>query len=284
MRESGELASSAGAIPEYDGAGTSCLGEKSTVSMLRESGLMLILAALLCAPGCAGSRQDLRPYRPPCQKAVVFAVDGAGGFHAPTQAMRETVMAEGLPIGVEVVEWTHGYGRVFMDHLDYAHVRCMGQQLAGHICAWQQAHPGMDVDIVGHSAGCAVVLAAAEFLPPCALDHIVLLAPSISADYDLRPALRSVRKSLDVFHSCRDQVLFFGTIFTGTTDRQWPGPVAGRTGFFPCPCSFEDTVLYQKLRQHAWQREQRAAGHRGGHYGGYQPAFLRASVLPILME
>lgn len=261
------------------GAGTSCLW----VLHVSKRGFLLMLMLFWCAPGCAGSRQDLRPYRPPCQRAVVFAVDGAGGFHGPTQALRETMMANALPIGVEVVEWTHGYGRVFMDHLDYAHARCMGQQLASHICAWRQAYPNMDVDIVGHSAGCSVVLAAAEFLPPCALDHIVLLSPSISADYDIRPALRSVRKSLDVFHSQRDQVLFFATIFTGTTDRQW-GPVAGRTGFFPCPASFEDAILYQKLRQHPWHRSESAAGHRGGHYGSYQPAFLRASILPILME
>ncbi len=49
----------------------------------------------------------------------------------------------------------------------------------------------------------------------------------------------------------------------------------------PAPATFEDTVLYGKLRQHPWSRDLLWTGNRGGHYGSYQPPFLRAYVLPI---
>jgi pimeloyl-ACP methyl ester carboxylesterase len=88
-----------------------------------------------------------------------------------------------------------------------------------------------DVYLVGHSAGCAVALAAGDVLPPDSLRRIVLLAPSISADYDVRPALRSARDGIDVFFSSRDVFyLGFGAAITGTADRRWSSPAAGRTG------------------------------------------------------
>lgn len=243
---------------------------------------LLFPATLLFAAGCASARQDVSPYRPCGQRAVIFSVDGAGGWHSPSQAIREAIQAENLPIGLEVVEWSHGYGRVILDHLDYENTRAAGQCLAQQICQWRAVNPWLEINIVGHSAGCGVVLACTEFLPPCTLDHIVLLAPSISSCYDVKPALRSVRKDVSVFHSHRDRVLFFGTIFLGTTDRDWPTRVAGRTGFFPQPFSVEDEILYQKLRQYPWDRCLRPTGHYGGHYGSYQPEFLHAYVLPIL--
>lgn len=253
------------------------------MSTFRRLAPLLVQATLLFASGCASARQDVSPYRPCGQRAVVFSVDGAGGYHTRSQELREAIQAEGLPIGVEVVQWSHGTGRIIIDHLDYANTRAAGQCLAQQLCAWREVNPWIEIDIVGHSAGCGVVLACTEFLPPASIDHVLLLAPSISSCYDIRPALRSVRKQVDVFHSQRDQVLLFSTIFLGTTDREWPTRVAGRTGFFPPPPCFEDVFLYQKLRQHPWERCQRATGNFGGHYGTYEPAFLRAYILPILM-
>ena len=69
--------------------------------------------------------------------------------------------------------------------------------------AYRQAYPGRKVYLVGHSAGCAVVLAAAERLPTDSVDRLILLAPSVCVTYDLRPALRTVRCGIDVFYSDR---------------------------------------------------------------------------------
>jgi hypothetical protein len=46
-----------------------------------------------------------------------------------------------------------------------------------------------------------------------------------------------------------------------------------------CPA---DAALYAKLRQHPWRHSVEWTGNHGGHYGGYQPEFLRCFVLPLL--
>src|SRR5262249_22767887 len=162
---------------------------------------------------------------------------------------RQAIAAQGLPLCVEMVPWSHGYGRGLADQMDYDHARTEGACLAGQILARRQNCPGGPIYLVAHSAGSAVVLAAAEALPPNSVDGIVLLAPSVSADYDVRPALRCARHGVDVFCSERD-VLFLGlgVSLVGTADRHWSA-AAGRVGFRPVVTTPEDAVLYTKLRQ-----------------------------------
>jgi pimeloyl-ACP methyl ester carboxylesterase len=213
---------------------------------------------------------------------VVFTADGAGGFGTTSSALRQAVADEGMALCVETVPWSHGYGRGFADQMDYGHARAEGTCLASQVLARRQSCPGGAIFLVGHSAGCAVVLAAAEALPPGSVDGIVLLAPSVSADYDLRPALRSVRRGIDVFCSERDLLfLGLGTSLVGTADRHWAA-AAGRVGFRPVVVTPEDLALYTKLRQHPWHPCLAWTGNIGSHYGCHFPRYLRAYVLPLL--
>jgi pimeloyl-ACP methyl ester carboxylesterase len=247
--------------------------------------LGVVLPALLAVNGCVGPRQEVCApvVVPPGQRGVVFAVDGAGGFEATSAALRQAVQDACLPLWVEPVEWSHGLGRVLSDEMDGEHSRAEGQCLAGRIAALRRDHPDGEIYVVGHSAGSAVVLAAAEALPPAAVDRIILLAPSVSAGYDLRPALSCARRGIDVFYSTRDiAYLGLGVAVVGTADRCWGCAAAGRTGFCPAVATPEDAALYAKLRQHPWESCVEWTGHHGGHYGGYQPLYLRAYVLPLL--
>jgi pimeloyl-ACP methyl ester carboxylesterase len=214
-------------------------------------------------------------------EAVVFSVDGAGGFQATTQALKRALAETGRPLYVESVAWSHGYGRVLADQTDECHAREAGRCLAERVRSWQQQFPAKPVYLMSHSAGGAVVLAAAEALPPNSVERIILLAPSVSRSYDLRPALRSARQGIDAFSSERDWAyLGLGTGLVGTADRRWE-PAAGRVGFRVEILSPEDAALYAKLRQHPWDRCVEWTGNRGGHYGPYQPGYLRAYVLPL---
>ena len=124
-------------------------------------------------------------------------------------------------------------------------------------------------------------MAAAEALPPDSVDRIVLLAPSVSADHDLRPALRCARYGVDVFCSRRDW--FFLGICTGvfgTVEGRWQS-AAGRVGFRPKVETPEDSALYAKLQQHPWHPAVQWTGNQGGHCGGHEVAYLRAYVLPL---
>jgi pimeloyl-ACP methyl ester carboxylesterase len=234
--------------------------------------------------GCTGIRQEVRSLEPPTgnERGVVFSVDGAGDFLTTSASLRQVVEASGLPLRLEVFEWSHGWGRVIADQTDYCYAREAGRRLAERVIAMRQACPHAAVYVVAHSAGCTVSLAAVEMLPPGTVDRLILLAPSLSADYDLRPALRGVRCSVEGFSSCRDWFyLGLGTTLVGTADRRWSA-ASGRVGFRPAPQTPEDLALYAKLRQHSWDACQAWTGNQGGHYGCYQPAFLRAYVLPLL--
>jgi len=97
--------------------------------------------------------------------------------------------------------------------------------------------------------------------------------------------LRSSCQGIDAFISNRDWCcLGLGTLLTGTTDRCWLTGAAGKTGFQPIIASPQDEALYAKLRQYPWEPSLIWTGHRGGHYGSYQPGFLRAFVLPLFQE
>lgn len=215
---------------------------------------------------------------------VIFVADGAGDFRLASKSMRETLKKACLPIRVDPFIWSHGRGRIFKDELHYHYARAQGGRLASEIQAFQQTHPGEKVYLVGHSAGSAVALAAAEALPPFSLESIALLAPSLSANYDLRPALRSVRGHIDVYYSCNDWVyLGVFTEILGTPDRGH-SPSSGRVGFRAITNCAEDDWLYSKLRQHPWHHRDLTTGNCGGHYGAYQEGYLRTLVLPMLFD
>jgi hypothetical protein len=216
-----------------------------------------------------------------CRPGVVFVADGSGNLHGAYDGLVQIVAECGLPLCVERVDWSHGKCRILADLHSHCHQRAKAHDLAGQVLAYRAAHPGCRVCLVGHSAGAAIVLLAAECLPPGAVDRIILLAPAVSPAYDLRPALSCACEGIDSFHSGRDCIsLLLCTV--GTADDCWTSS-AGRHGFKPvCHCP-EDTCLYGKLRQHPWERECGETGHHGGHFGWTSCASLRAYVLPLLL-
>jgi pimeloyl-ACP methyl ester carboxylesterase len=246
---------------------------------------ILLLVSLLS--GCAGFRQETRSAAPPCDcdsRGVIFVADGAGNTGGCSAAFRQAVADDQLPLCVEMFDWSYGPYRYLADEMDYPHAREGGQCLAARVAAYRQVYPDRPVYLAGHSAGCAVILAAAEGLTPGSVEDIALLAPAVSTHYDLRPALRCSRHGIDVFCSERDwAVLGLGVSIVGTTDRHWSAP-AGRLGFQPMVAGPADAALYGKLREHPWQPSVAWTGNRGGHFDSYeQSCYLRAYVLPALL-
>ena len=244
----------------------------------------ILFLALSAGSGCATSRHDVfSPIGDSRLRGMIFAVDGAGGFQSTTEALTQAVAELHMPVGVVPVEWSHGYGRILADQVDWPYARECGCKLARQITAYRQVFPQNKVFVICHSAGSAVGLAAAEALPPGSIDHIILLSPSISSEYDLRPVLYRVRDGMDLFYSTRDTLqLGVAIALVGTADGCWGCAAAGRVGFQPQIQYPEDAALYGKLRQHPWNPCLAWTGNRGGHYGGYRPEFLKAFVLPLL--
>lgn len=220
------------------------------------------------------------PPAPGPARGVVFCVEGAGNWGTGCDALRRAVADADLPVEVRAFPWSYGPGRVIADQTDYEHARAAGRKLAGEIADLRAAHPDLAVDVVAHSAGSAVALAAAEASAPGAVDRLILIAPAVSSDYDLRLALAASRQGVDVFPSGRDFcVLGVGVAVVGTTDRRW-APAAGWGGFTLPPGAAP--AAYGQVREHPWAPADVAAGHLGGHYGAFRAAYLRDHVAPLL--
>jgi len=214
---------------------------------------------------------------------IVFVCDGSGDFRTVSTSLSQAIRETGLSLAVETVVWSHGYGRYIKDHVDHQNHLVMGRSLAERVLCYRRYYPHLRIYLIGHSAGCAVVLAAAEVLPPDTVDRIVLLAPSVSPQYDLRPALASAREGIDAFVSERDRfILGLCMRIVGTADGK-RGAAAGRVGFRPAICTPTDAALYGRLRQHPWQAGVLWTGHLGGHYGTNRICFTQAYVLPLFL-
>jgi pimeloyl-ACP methyl ester carboxylesterase len=250
------------------------------MSILRRS---LICVLLVTAPGCTTFRFARRPAVPPEKVDVaIFVADGAGNFKACSKSLAEVVHKDKLPIYVHPFEWSHGYGRIFADQLGFEHAQAAGAALASQIAEFHTRYPHCRIFVMGHSAGATVALAAVEETPAGTIERCFLIGPSVSASYDLRPALTKVRHAVHVFYSEHDWwYLGLATQVVGTQDRQWLEAASGRVGFRFQPDNLDEQALEKKLRQHPWRPRDADTGNLGGHYGGYQPNFLRRNVLPF---
>jgi pimeloyl-ACP methyl ester carboxylesterase len=214
---------------------------------------------------------------------LLWVVDGAGDLRGCSNAFSRANMMAGNPVELSVFPWSHGYPRLLMDQIDMGHARARGAKLAAAIAERRAREPGRRVVLLAHSAGCAVALAAADVIPPDAIDRLILLAPSVSTGYDVRPALAAAREGMDVFCSKKDWVaLGFVVKVVGTTDKFWSGAAAGRLGFKAKDPTVADMVAGGRLRQHFWTAEVAWTGHTGGHHGMHAPAFIHTYLFPLI--
>jgi pimeloyl-ACP methyl ester carboxylesterase len=245
-------------------------------------GRIAIALTVVMLPACTMLPHDVAAPVPPVPPThVVFVADGAGDYRSASTSLRETAAADGWPLDIRTFVWSHGFLRNLADHTDYDWARDRGRELAGQVLAQKAARPDIPVSLMGHSAGSFVVLEAAAQLPPDTLERIVLLAPSVSSKFDIKPALTAARNGMDVFYSKNDRVwLGAFTAMAGTSDSSTETRPAGRFGFEPQVAPSE-VPLYSKLRQYEWNPTLDQVGNDGGHYGAYQPGHLKKFVLPL---
>ncbi|MCI0683539.1 MAG: alpha/beta fold hydrolase [Gemmataceae bacterium] len=245
--------------------------------------LVVSLAATLALSGCLTLRRH-SPTSVPAAPAngVVFVANGAGNFQVTSRILRELFEREKLQVHVATFEWSHGYLRILADQACYRYALAQGKRLAQEIEAYAKDHPHMPIYLVGHSAGSTVALSALEHMPPGLVERAFLLSPSVSNQYDIRPAVRSVNRGLHVFYSRHDYwYLGLATHVLGTADRRFIHPASGRVGF-EVQTEHGDFALQAKLFQRPWQPVDAQTGNLGGHYGNYAPAFLKRHLLPLL--
>ena len=217
-------------------------------------------------------------------EGYILVANGSGDSGTLTNHLNKAIDSTSASLAAETVNWSHGRGLSFADHADRDNQLVQGKRLAAQVLEYIRAPNCPKLYLMGHSTGCAVVLIAAESLPPNSIEKIILLAPSVPDTYDLRPALMTARQGIDSYHSTKDQyILGLGMMILGTTDPD-SRSAAGLHGFRLIYSGPNDGVLYQKLRQHHWDPAVEWSGNDGGHDGSISTGFLKAYVIPQLLK
>jgi hypothetical protein len=225
--------------------------------------LLLVGSIFFCAGGCARSSA--------AGDDAVFVVHGVGGAGA-SGGLVNALKRPGR--SVRSFEWG-APAPLFALNFSSKSVHDRAEMaLSKAITNWHREHPNGRVDLVGHSAGCGVILGA---LPRLDFDvgTVILLAPSVSPGYDLHAALAKIDGRLHVFHSDRDTTfLKWRTGNFGTYDRV-KTPAAGNLGF-------EGNYPADKVIQHPYDPAWEKFGNDGGHFGPVNKGFVDAVVEPLL--
>jgi pimeloyl-ACP methyl ester carboxylesterase len=187
----------------------------------------------------------------------------------------------GLVVTVEHFDWTSDEYR-FLDALqaiDRNRRECL--TLAERITFLARSEPHRRIILTAHSGGTGFVLFALERLPAdVQVDTLVLMAPAISGNYDLSPALKHVRREAYVFTSRYDTVVLgTGTRLFGTMDGQ-KVDAAGLTGFTRPESA--DPKQYAKIVELGYQASWMRYSNFGDHVGSLAPSFALNIIGPLL--
>jgi hypothetical protein len=256
------------------------------VKLASGSGIRGIAVAI--AIGASGCSLMQRPPTPTELDDVVFYCDGAGGGGPLTDwgtGVQKGLAEDGYEGEFRNFRWQTGLGALADQNTSVSFKRGKARELAGLMQQHWRKFPGGSVHLIGLSAGSAIAIFSLEELPKgLQADNVILLGSSLSADYDLTPALRHVRGEVHVFTSERDAVLGLLVPLTGSADRRFVGTrLAGRYGFQMPPNASDDVQqLYSKVVNVQWDSARRAEGDRGGHTAATNPAFVRAYIAPII--
>jgi len=235
--------------------------------------------------GCA-TTQVLDPEMD--QHGRVYYLDGAGGGGVLVnwgRRVHKGLRRAGLKGSFCDCSWHTGLGVAADQAASAEYKRSQAQRVAESIYEYKTEYADRPVSIIGFSAGTAVTIYAVEALPQgCFVDDVVLLASSMSADYDLTDALGHVRNGVHVVTSEGDAVLRWLVPLAGTADRRFRGDsVAGLYGFsLPADASDDTRSLYRKLAHIRWEPQFAQSGNHGGHTEVTNPDFIRRRVAVLL--
>lgn len=233
--------------------------------------LFLSLVNLACA-------SNTLPDAAPPSAHIVCVVPGVsgdlGGYRGLLSALRETGAAD-------LREFSWGSAIFLLNFQSTSIHDTAEKELAARITEWLRQKPDCRIDLIGHSAGGGVILGALGRLSEgLKVNHVVLLAPSVSPGYNLVPALGHATARLDLYYSSED--VFFLKWRTGTfgTYDNVRTPAAGHLGFSPQPPLSAE--LARKLVQHSYDPTWRELGNDGSHQAPTAHDFIRDIVAPLL--
>lgn len=235
--------------------------------------LLALLVAMPCVLGSAQAAES-RPVR-------VLHLPGIAGELSHDRRFAAALRRAEPDWTTEIVDWA-GARRGLLALLDERGNRAEASRLARRLQQLRRDEPQTRIIVTAHSGGAGIAAWALEQLPADVnIDVLVLLAPALSADYDLSAALRRVGRHALVFSSRHDRlVLGLGTRLLGTIDRRFT-TAAGYDGF---RAPGGEATSHPGLIQVAYRDEWRSLENAGNHVGALQPRFADAVLAPLLRQ
>ena len=210
------------------------------------------------------------------KRGIVFVLGGVEGLSQYTMKMANSMLAGRYRGSVVVFPWNKCVMilTALRNLMSKSHQETQSDKLVEQICAYRREFPDAKVALLAQSGGCYIVVRALEKLPPdIRIDRAVLLAPSMSPGYDIRPAAARCRRGLHSLGGPGDFFfLGFGTLLFGTSDRLH-SPSAGLVGWH------HKSPNFYELRWHPdWLR----FGYLGNHLTTANFKFLRDVVARMI--
>ena len=241
-------------------------------------GLVCLMLPFL---GCQNCHSGMSPQR--LTHGYTIILPGLLGEQGWDRSVASTIQNSSYPGAVEVYDWTHGPLLLGWNMFDSRQVK----QVSSRIMTYQERYPGRPVYLIGHSAGCKIAVQTLESMPTGRrIEKVVLLAPGISNQYDLRPAMSHTRSGICAFTSALDFPISVPlTGFRGLADGEFRLPAAA-FGFRPPKDLTADEVRQYEmlLDQRRYSAEMLGTGHLGGHFGWTSPTFVAEHVVPRILS
>jgi pimeloyl-ACP methyl ester carboxylesterase len=264
-------------LEERNGVSVHGLGQwrSCTISTRRarlRSAAVVSFSALIL--GMAGGCAD--PKRGP----AVFYLDGAG-WYSSSGSVAQGLREGGYKGAFSTYSWSSMLGPG-PDHLITARSKGVAKGLAGKIEKLRRADPKGQIDVMGLSAGTAVILSALEQLPAgIEVDNVVLFSPSVSAEHNLTKAMQHVRRNLYATCSPHDAIL--ATLAVNADGES--GPPAGRVGFrLPRQAGGGIEAAYRRVMNLPWEPAYLAFDWAGGHVPVTNRAMVAAVIAPRILS
>lgn len=234
----------------------------------RSTAVSLLFTFLLL--GCAGKAKHAD---------AIFFLPGVAGDGVWYNSLRDGLRDGGIQREVIAHSWGAPSPLFALNFSNEGIHNDAEKKLAKRVGEHIARFPNATVDLIGHSAGCGVILGALPRLPDGLLvGRVILLAPSVSPGYDLAPALARCLR-MDVFVSDRDTTfLAWRTSNFGTYDRM-KTKAAGNLGFHESDLAPE---FSSKLTQHRFDESSRELGNDGSHFGATSREFVRQRIATLL--
>ncbi|HEV8379937.1 MAG TPA: hypothetical protein VGP99_13885, partial [Tepidisphaeraceae bacterium] len=211
---------------------------------------------------------------------LVVLVPGCAGDGFWYNDLRESVAANQPGRIVRTFEWGLPLP-LYMLNLQDSKIHHQAEEaLAKAIKSWRDRYPSGHLTLLGHSAGCGVILGSLSRVDKRVdVENVVLLAPSVSPDYQIGPALRQIAGTLHIFFSDGDKLwLGWRTSTFGTYDSV-KTEAAGKVGL---NLGTVNPDLRGKVVQHGYEPEFAELGNGGGHFGSLARRFNDKVIAPLV--